>query len=383
MNNLLIGLLVLLSVIILFLVGFVVYYFLNKNNNNKNNQEIDIKTNIESIKTELLDNIKLQIKDLEVKNLENINTSMQQNSKNIAELQLLKEQLTKSIREDVEKLNSKVENRLGEGFKGTNEIISQFSEKLVKIDEAQKGIDKLSSEVSGLSKILGNQKLRGNFGEFQLNSILESLDGNNSKLYEVQYKFSNDKMVDLVIHAPKPLGLIAVDSKFPLENYQRLIENRNEKTIEKAFKEDVKKHIRDISEKYIIRNETSDHAIMFIPAEAIFSDINNLYPDIIKYAIKLNVWITSPTTLLATLTTIQTIIKNIEQNKNAKTIQEQLIKLSIEFERFLERAAKIQKDFNNMTTDLNNLIITSNKITKNFHEIKNVDIKGEIDYDNN
>ena len=227
----------------------------------------------------------------------------------------LKESLDKSIKE----LNEKVEIRLNDGFKRTNETFQGILERISKIDEAQKKIEQLSTNIISLQDILSDKKSRGCFGEIQLHTILSNVFGDkNDKVYQLQYKLPNGLMADSIIFCPKPLGHICIDSKFPLENYQRMMDrslNDIERgNYEKMFKSDVKKHIDAISTKYIIKDVTSDQAILFLPAEAIFAEINAYHPDLVEYSQKKRVWLTSPTTLMATLTTIEVLLRNIERD---------------------------------------------------------------------
>ena len=143
---------------------------------------------------------------------------------------------------------------------------------------------------------------------------------------------------------------------------------------EKQFKIDVKKHIDAISDKYIIPGVTSNQAIMFLPAEAIFAEINAYHNDIVEYAYKKNVWITSPTTLISSLTTIQVLIKNIERDKYAKVVHDELIKLGIEFSRYKERWDKLSRSIETVNKDVESLNITSDKISKKFESISDVKI---------
>ena len=189
-------------------------------------------------------------------------------------------------------------------------------ERLSKIDEAQKKIEGLSTDIVSLQSILTDKKSRGIFGEVNLKHILVNVFGEkNDKLYQLQCALPNHTIADCVLYAPEPLGTIAIDSKFPLENYQMMVDKKLSQTEramhEKQFKLDVKKHIDAISSKYIIDGVTADQAIMFLPAEAIFAEMNAYHNDLIDYAYKRHVWITSPTTLISTLSVIQMIIKNI------------------------------------------------------------------------
>ena len=276
--------------------------------------------------------------------------------------------INRNLNEDINKLNERIElrlnvindrvnERLDENFEKTNKTFTNVLERLSKIDEAQKKIDSLSSDIVSLQSVLTDKKSRGIFGEVNLKHILESVFGEgNNKIFKLQYSFKNGVIADAVLFAPEPLGLVAIDSKFPLENYRVMVDkNIDQKTREtatKLFKSDVKKHVDAISDKYIIEGVTSNQAIMFLPAEAIFAELNAYHSDILEYAYKKRVWITSPTTLMSTLTTIQVIIKNIERDKYAKVIGEELNKLSVEFSRYRERWDKLSKSIQTVSKDV-------------------------------
>lgn len=314
------------------------------------------------------------------------------------ELGDFKNDLNKSLNDDFLTLNERIDNRLrlindkvnerlDENFEKTNKTFTSVLERLSKIDEAQKKIDSLSNDIVSLQGILTDKKARGIFGEVNLKHIMTSVFGeNNDKIYRFQYSFSNNTIADCVLFAPEPLGVIAIDSKFPLENYQVMVDkNNNELTrmqAEKNFKMDMKKHIDAISEKYIIPNVTSEQAILFLPAEAIFAEINAYHTDIINYAYKKHVWITSPTTLISTLTTIQVIIKNMERDKYAGIIHKELNLLSEEFKRYKDRWDKLSRSIETVSRDVKDIHNTTDKITKRFDSINQVEIKNNerIDY---
>ena len=297
--------------------------------------------------------------------------------------------VSRNLNEDINKLNERIEGRLNiindrvnerldENFEKTNKTFTNVLERLSKIDEAQKKIDSLSSDIVSLQSVLTDKKSRGIFGEVNLNHILSSVFGDgNDKVFRLQYSFNNGTIADAVVFAPEPLGLVAIDSKFPLENYRIMVDkkysNNERETAAKLFKNDVKKHIDAISSKYIIEGVTSNQAIMFLPAEAIFAELNAYHNDILEYAYKKRVWITSPTTLMSTLTTIQVIIKNIESDKYAKVIGEELNKLSVEFSRYRERWDKLSKSIQTVSKDVEDIHTTTNKITKRFDSINKVE----------
>lgn len=311
----------------------------------------------------------------------------------VKELSDFRYDLSRNMNDDFERLNIKMENklnmindrvneRLDESFNKTNKTFTSVLERLTKIDEAQKKIDNLSTDIVSLQSILTDKKSRGIFGEINLKHILVSIFGEkNDNVYRLQYTFGNNTIADAVIFAPEPLGTVAIDSKFPLENYQIMVDrNKNQverTTAEKQFKIDVKKHIDAISDKYIIPGVTSNQAIMFLPAEAIFSEINAYHSDLVEYAYKHHVWITSPTTLISTFTVIQVLLKNIERDKYTSIIHDELNKLGIEFSRYKERWDKLSRSIETVNKDVESIHVTTDKISKRFESISSVDIKND------
>ena len=309
----------------------------------------------------------------------------------IKELNEFKDGLTRNLTEDFTKLNEGLEKRLlaineavneriNQNFEKTNKTFTSVIERLSKIDEAQKKIDTLSTDIISLQSILTDKKTRGIYGEVNLKHILVNIFGEgNDSIYRLQYTLPNGTIADSILFAPEPLGTIVIDSKFPLEHYQIMVDKDLSKAerdaATKAFKNDVKKHIDAISSKYIIDGVTSDQAIMFLPAEAIFAEINAYHPDLIEYAYKRRVWLTSPTTLMSTLTVIQMIIKNMEKDKYTSIIHEELNKLSLEFARYKERWDKLSRSIQAVNKDVENVSITTDKISKKFESINKVEFK--------
>ena len=315
----------------------------------------------------------------------------------IKELGEFKSGVSTNLNNDFEKLNDRIEHklnmindhvneRLDVNFEKTNKTFTSVLERLSKIDEAQKKIDSLSTDILSLQSILTDKKTRGIFGEVNLKHILVSVFGeNNDKIYKLQYTFETGVIADCVLFAPEPLGMVAIDSKFPLDNYRLMIDKKagivERQNAEKNFKSDVKKHIDAIASKYIIKGVTSNKAIMFLPAEAIFAELNAYHPDIIDYAYKKRVWLASPTTLMSTLTTIELVIKNIEKDKYTSVIHEELNKLSVDFKRYKERWDKLSRSIDAVSRDANDIHITTDKISKRFDVINNVDTKKLTNHD--
>lgn len=308
----------------------------------------------------------------------------------VKEIGDFKSSFSHDLSEDFDKLNEKLENRLrlindrvnerlDENFEKTNKTFTSVLERLSKIDEAQKKIDTLSSDIISLQSVLTDKKTRGIFGEINLEHIMSNIFGKSDKIYKMQYSFDSNVIADCVLFAPDPLGLIAIDSKFPLENYQKMVDkkkdNLSREQAEKLFRIDMKKHIDAISSKYIIPGVTSDQAILFLPAEAIFAEVNAYHQDIIEYAYKKRVWITSPTTLISTLTTIQIIIKNMERDKYATVIHQELKLLSSEFSRYKDRWDKLYRSIETVSKDVKDIYTTTDKITKRFSVINQVEME--------
>jgi DNA recombination protein RmuC len=290
------------------------------------------------------------------------------------------ERMNRRIEEQMEQINKKVEYRLNEGFEKTNKTFTNIVERLSKIDEAQKNIQQLSTEVVSLQHLLSDKKTRGTFGEVQLSQILAAIFGDrNEKVYGTQVTLSNGTRADAILYLPEEMGDLAIDSKFPLEHYTRMadrtLSERDRELATRAFKADMRRHVDDIATKYIIPGETSDQAVLFVPAEAIFAEINAYHQDIVDYAQTKRVWIASPTTLMSLLTTVQVLLRNVERDKYAKVIQDELSKLGAEFARYQERWDKLSRNIDTVHKSVKDIHVTSSKIGKRFEEISHVKLE--------
>jgi DNA recombination protein RmuC len=290
------------------------------------------------------------------------------------------DRLITKVEAKLEAINNKVQENLSEGFKKTNETFNNVIERLTKIDEAQKKIDSLSTNVVSLQDILTDKKSRGIFGEVQLYQILYAAFGEkNDKVFKTQYTLSNGKTVDAILFAPEPTGNVPIDSKFPLENYKRMIDKtlpeQERGAAEKQFKADVKRQVDEISEKYIIPGETANQAVMFLPAEAVFAEINAYHSDLIGYAQRKRIWITSPTTFMAVLNTLQIVMNDIERRKFADIIQQEIIKLSEDFRRYQIRWDKLSTHIDTVHKDVNDIHVSTRKISSSFERIAKVDLE--------
>ncbi|MFT7228014.1 MAG: DNA recombination protein RmuC [Methylophilaceae bacterium] len=289
------------------------------------------------------------------------------------------ESLSKIVDTRLEEIGGKVSERLEEGFKKTNETFVSVMERLATIDEAQKKIDGLSTNMVSLQELLGDKKSRGAYGEVQLEGLVRNVLPEQS--FKMQYTFDNGTRVDCALFLPEPTGTVAVDSKFPLENYHRMFDKTlsdlEQAAAGKLFKADVKRHVDDIATKYIIPNVTSDGAVMFIPAEAVFAEIHAYHPDVIDYAMNKRVWVVSPTTLMAVLNTARAVLKDVEMRKQVHIIKDELGKLSGDFKRFDTRMKKLADHIRQANDDAEEVHKSSRKITGAFARIERVELTNQ------
>lgn len=289
------------------------------------------------------------------------------------------EGLTQKTDKRLQEISGQVEKRLTEGFEKTTATFHDIIKRLALIDEAQKKITELSSNVVSLQEVLADKRSRGAFGEVQLNSLVANILPEDS--YRLQYTLPNDKIADCAIFLPDPTGTIIIDAKFPLESYRKMTDNElattDRKTAEKQFKQDINKHIQDIAKKYIIPGITSDGAVMFIPAEAIFAEIQAHHPDLVEKSYKARVWMVSPTTLWATLNTARAVLKDQATREQVHIIQEHLIVLAKDFSRFQQRMDNLAKHIKLAHDDVDNVNRSAKKITSRFEKIERVELANE------
>lgn len=303
--------------------------------------------------------------------------ALNQNAKQTdKQLNLLTEQTNARLKD----ISIQVEKRLTEGFEKTNSTFTDVIKRLALIDEAQRKISELSSNVISLQEILADKRSRGAFGEVQLSSLVRNVLPEQN--FKFQHVLSTNVRADCVLFLPAPTGNIIIDAKFPLESYQRMtalnLGESDRLSAARQFKQDIKKHIQDIESKYIIENETSDGAILFIPAEAIFAEIHAHHPDLVELAQKAKVWLTSPTTLMAILTTIRAVIKDDATREQVHLIKKHLADLAKDFGLFEERMSKLSKHIKLAHEDVTDVNISAKKISTRFQKIKQVELQTPI-----
>jgi DNA recombination protein RmuC len=300
---------------------------------------------------------------------------MKQGDRLGAQLTELREAIAGKLDARLDQISNRVSERLDEGFKKTNETFVSVMQRLATIDEAQKKIDSLTGSVVSLQELLGDKKSRGAFGEVQLEALVRNVMPPNA--FEMQFTLSNGARVDCALRLPDPTGLVCVDSKFPLENYNRMFEGSEaERALaQKQFRLDLRKHVDAIASKYIIENETSDGAVMFVPAEAVFAEIHAYHAEVVDYAQARRVWIVSPTTLMAVLNTARAVLKDVETRKQIHVIKDALARLGADFRRFDERMKKLADHIRQAHQDAEDVQTSSRKISQQFQKIESAEIE--------
>lgn len=280
--------------------------------------------------------------------------------------------VSRTLDERLESIAGHVNQRLDEGFRKTNETFASVMARLATIDEAQKKIDGLTTSVVGLQDLLGDKRARGAFGEVQLEGLVRNLLPPDS--YAFQYTLPNGTRADCVLRLPEPTGMVCVDAKFPLENYRRMLDPQaaeaDRKLAQSAFRADVKRHVDAIASKYIAHGVTSDGAVMFVPAEAVFAEIHAWHPELVAYALERRVWVVSPTTLMAVLNTARAVLKDVETRKHIHVIKDALAKLAKDFHRFDERMNALARHIDQANRDVQEVQVSSRKITAHFEKIE-------------
>ncbi len=273
-----------------------------------------------------------------------------------------------------------VQNQMNENLHGsarrTAQSLGELQQRLHSIDKAQENITKLSSDVLSLQDILSNKQTRGAFGEIQLNDIVTKALPSDS--YTLQATLSNGRRADCLIHLPNPPGPIVIDSKFPLEAYEALRNAKTEWDVNEAGKFmrlSVKRHIKDISDKYIIEGETADGALMFLPSEAVYAEIHANFPELVREGFAARVWIVSPTTCMATLNTMRAILKDARMREQAGAIRRELGLLYQDVDRLGQRVENLDRHFSQAAKDLTEIKISADKAGKRARRLDNFDFE--------
>ncbi len=273
-------------------------------------------------------------------------------------------------------VQEKMNENLAGSARRTAQSLGDLQQRLVAIDKAQDNITKLSGDVLTLQDILSNKQTRGAFGEIQLTDIVTKALPSDS--YVLQATLPNGKRADCLIHLPNPPGPICIDSKFPLEAYEALRNASNDWEANEAAKllrVSVKKHIKDISEKYILEGETADGALMFLPSEAVYAELHANFPELVREGFAARVWIVSPTTCMATLHTMRAILKDARMREQAGAIRRELALLFGDVERLGTRVENLDRHFGQAAKDISEIKISADKAGRRARRLDNFDFE--------
>jgi DNA recombination protein RmuC len=286
------------------------------------------------------------------------------------------------MEERLAKVQLQVNENLSHSSRRTAQSLGDLQQRLSTIDKAQEKITKLSGDVLSLQDILSNKQTRGAFGEIQLTDIVSKALPSDG--FELQATLSTGKRADCLINLPNPPGPIVIDSKFPLEAYEALRNASSETETSSAvrlFRTSVRKHIKDISEKYIVEGETADGAILFLPSEAVYAELHANFSDLVREGFSARVWIVSPTTCMATLNTMRAILKDARMREQAGAIRNELTMLYQDVDRLGVRVESLDRHFNQAAKDISDIKISADKAGRRAKRLDNFDFE-EISNEN-
>jgi len=312
-------------------------------------------------------------------NIENKNnnpiTPLNHELNQITELKGAVSQLSSSIEERLGNFGTSIGNSLTQQTQNTQKYLMEMHERLAIIDRAQENIHSLSTQVNDLQNILSNKQLRGAFGEVQLENIVKDALPQNA--YQFQYTLISNTRVDCIVKMPQPPGSICIDSKFPLEDYKKFANSSNEQEKKdnlKSFHNAVQKHIKDIADKYISPGETADSAIMFLPSESIYSEINIRFPRLVNESRNKKVYMAGPDNLMLLLHTVRAILRDATMSQTAGKIQIEVDKLTNDLNLLADRILKLDKHFDLARKDLDEIKISHRKIENRGNVITSIDV---------
>ena len=286
------------------------------------------------------------------------------------------------MEERLAKVQLQMSENLSHSSRKTAQSLGDLQQRLSTIDKAQEKITKLSGDVLSLQDILSNKQTRGAFGEIQLTDIVSKALPSDG--FELQATLSTGKRADCLIKLPNPPGPIVIDSKFPLEAYEALRNASSETETSSAvrlFRTSVRKHIKDISEKYIVEGETADGAILFLPSEAVYAELHANFSDLVREGFSARVWIVSPTTCMATLNTMRAILKDARMREQAGAIRNELTVLYQDVDRLGVRVESLDRHFNQAAKDISDIKISADKAGRRAKRLDNFDFE-EISNEN-
>ena len=273
-------------------------------------------------------------------------------------------------------LQERMKDTLAGSSEKTTKSLTELQERLATIDKAQTNIEKLSGDVLSLQDILSNKQRRGMFGEIQLTDIVSKALPSDS--YSLQSTLSNGRRADCLVHLPNPPGPIVIDAKFPFEAYEAYAAADTPQLQQVALRDlgnAVRKHIKDIAERYIIEGETADGAIMFLPSEAVYAELHARLPEVVRGGFDARVWIVSPTTCMATLNTMRAILKDARMREQAGEIRKALRLLHRDVEIIGEKAGKLETHLRQAGDDVAGVLTAATRAGKRADRLDNFDFE--------
>jgi DNA recombination protein RmuC len=280
-------------------------------------------------------------------------------------------ELTQSISQRLDAMTGRLGQSMSEQSRSTHESLARLQERLAVIDTAQTNIQSLAGQVVQLQAILSNKQTRGAFGQSRMEAIVA--DGLPQGTYEFQATLSNGSRPDCIVKMPNGAAALAIDAKFPLEAWNAIRAAEGEgaqKYAAQAFRRDIEVHIRDIADKYLIQGETQDTAFMFVPSESVFAEIHENFEAIVQRAHRARVVIVSPSLLMLSIQVVQAILKDARMREQAHLIQGEVIRLMEDVGRLDERVRKLQTHFGQASKDIDDILVSSSKVTKRGQKIE-------------
>lgn len=290
-------------------------------------------------------------------------------------LSVSQQQLSTDLNRRLEQVQTSMGENLVGSAQATAKSLGELSQRLETIDKAQQNITNLSEQVVTLQHVLDDKHARGAFGEVQLNDIV--IDALPPSAYDFQVVMSNARRADCVIKLPNPPGPIVVDAKFPLNAYMAMLDCDDATERDRFAKQlgvDTKKHIKDIADRYIIPGETSDSALMFIPSEAVYAELHAHHPDVVELSHRSKVYLVSPTTMMATLTTVRAVLRDVRMREQAGLIQIEISVMLKDVERLMDRVHKLESHFDQADRDIKDIRISANKISSRGAKIEELEL---------
>jgi DNA recombination protein RmuC len=282
-------------------------------------------------------------------------------------------EMARAVNERLDSVTHRVGQSMEQTTRNTMDSLRVLHERLGIIDDAQKNLSHLTTQVTTLRDVLANKQSRGAFGQARMEAIVQ--DGLPKGSYEFQYTLSSGKRPDCVVFLPDQRPL-CIDAKFPLEAMTALHDARSDeerKLASQRLRADVLKHVSDIAEKYLIAGETQDSALMFVPSESVYAEIHDGFDDVIQKAYRARVVLVSPSLLMLAIQVMQQIMKDARIRDAADQIRTEVINLGDDLGRLRERVLKLQKHFGDANEDIRQILISADKIEKRAGRIEELD----------